>query len=297
MSYKIGLVLLGKKGLKVLEEVSKTHSDSIEIVVIGTDKKIKNDYSLEIISLCNSKGIKHKITNSANRLLEIHKPNWWFVIGWRWLLPVRKNIIILHDSILPKYRGFSPLVNMLINGEKDLGVSALKISEFYDEGEIITQSVTSIEYPIKISEAIEIISDLYIETVKDIIDSIHSGIEIKSYPQNHQKATYSLWRNEEDYFLNFNYDAGRIERTVNALGFPFHGAKCRIGDSIYTVKEVEAIEDVIIEDRVSSIGKVIRIVNGRPVIICGQGLLLIKEIQDKNEQSLIPFKNFRSKFF
>jgi methionyl-tRNA formyltransferase len=45
-------------------------------------------------------------------------------ISWRWMLKV-SNLIVIHDSLLPKYRGFSPLVNMLINGEDTLGVTVL----------------------------------------------------------------------------------------------------------------------------------------------------------------------------
>lgn len=296
MNYNIGLILLGIKGLKVLKECFNIDPKKIKIVIIGIDKNVHNDYSQEIANFCDINNIQYQITNYAKKPIENYQLNWWIVVGWRWLLPVKENIIILHDSILPKYRGFSPLVNMLINGEKNLGVTALKISENYDEGEIIKQNSVPIKYPIKIKKAIEIVSDLYTLTIKQIINSFGLNNEIKSYPQNHKKATYSLWRNEDDYFLNFHNDAERIERSVNALGFPFQSAKCRIEDNVYFVKEVEVLQDQVIEDRLCSIGKVIKIVNGQPVVVCGQGLLLIKEIHDENGQSLIPLKKFRIKF-
>ena len=49
---------------------------------------------------------------------------------------------------MPKYRGFAPLVNSLVNGEKIIGVTALFASEEYDNGDIIMQSSVDITYPI-----------------------------------------------------------------------------------------------------------------------------------------------------
>ena len=50
-------------------------------------------------------------------------------------------MIIFHDSLLPKYRGFAPLVNSLINQEKEIGVTAIKASQNYDEGDTVTDNI------------------------------------------------------------------------------------------------------------------------------------------------------------
>ena len=41
-----------------------------------------------------------------------------------------ENLIVFHDSLLPKYRGFAPLVSQLINGEEYLGVTAIFTNDF-----------------------------------------------------------------------------------------------------------------------------------------------------------------------
>ena len=91
-------------------------------------------------------------------------------IAWRWLIPIETHntLIILHDSLLPKYRGFAPLVNMLINHEPSIGVTALFANEEFDRGDIICQKSDSVVYPIRIDEAIEKVSKLYVEIVLDI---------------------------------------------------------------------------------------------------------------------------------
>jgi methionyl-tRNA formyltransferase len=53
----------------------------------------------------------------------------------------------MHDSLLPKYRGFAPLPNALINGEREVGVTALFASEEYDMGDIVCQRRLAVEYP------------------------------------------------------------------------------------------------------------------------------------------------------
>ena len=63
-----------------------------------------------------------------------------FAIGWKWIIDNTSQLIVLHDSLLPKYRGFSPLVNSLINGDTLTGVTALFASSEYDKGEIIEQA-------------------------------------------------------------------------------------------------------------------------------------------------------------
>ena len=77
-------------------------------------------------------------------------------VSWRWMIKHPKNkLIVFHDSILPKYRGFAPLVNMLINGEKEIGVSAIFGADEYDS-EIISEK-TTISYPIKIQKPFRLI--------------------------------------------------------------------------------------------------------------------------------------------
>ena len=48
--------------------------------------------------------------------------------GWRWLLPSTEKLIVLHDSLLPRYRGFNPLVSQLIDKEERLGVTAVLLA-------------------------------------------------------------------------------------------------------------------------------------------------------------------------
>lgn len=92
----------------------------------------------------------------------------------------------------------------------------------------------------------------------------------------------------------WTWSAEKIKRFVDAVGYPYDGAKARLNDEVIIFKEVGVLDDVEVEHRERHIGKVIFIEQGVPVIVCQQGLLALKEITDesgKTEQI-----NFRSRF-
>jgi methionyl-tRNA formyltransferase len=284
----ITLFLLGEKGLSALNSLV-VNKYNINFVIIGKDNNIKNDFSFEIENFC----IKNNI-NYCFRLNYIyHEWKYAFAIGWKWLIPEIKNLIIFHDSILPKYRGFNPLVTALINGDSKIGVTALFESESVDEGDIIDTSVIEIQYPIKIKDAIEKIMICYNQLVLSIANKIVNNIAIIAYKQNSSAATYSLWRDNDDYTINWNQSSDIISRHIDASGYPYLGAKTLLDGINITILSSEIISDIYIENR--SPGKILRLDNGIPIVVCGSGLLRLKDIQC-NEESIFPIKKLRSRF-
>ena len=216
-------------------------------------------------------------------------------ISWKWIITNVDNLIVLHDSLLPKYRGFAPLVSQLIEGEKDLGVSAIFANEFYDQGDIIIQKSVCISYPIKISKAIEVVSQCYLECIKYILNLIINDKAINSRPQEDFKATYSLWRDDHDYFINWMDTSHNIKRFIDAVGKPYQGAISYLNSREIIIEEADIFQDVSIHNR--DVGKVIFIIDSKPIVVCKEGLLIIeKAFYKDNKNSIIPFKNIRSRF-
>jgi methionyl-tRNA formyltransferase len=292
MEKQLTLFLMTRKGFKVLESLGRDFRGLIDFVVTQRDKSVQNDYYEEIRGLCEQLNIP---CYDRNQTYEI-KSKYALAISWRWLINLNgTTLIIFHDSLLPKYRGFNPLVSYLINGETKIGVTALFAAEAYDTGEVVAQTVTEISYPKKISEAIEIVSDDYAKLAEKIAGQINCGADIVGKPQCETEATYSLWRDEEDYRIDWSRSAGEIRRFVDAVSFPYKGASTIINDKLARVFDIEELEDVVIENRVP--GKVIFIRESLPVVVCGQGLAKIKTlIDDATGESLIPLKNLRLRF-
>lgn len=291
---KVSLFLMTFKGLKTLESIIDNDLDNmVKFVVIGKDKNTLNDYSDEIETICKTNNIEYYFRNET-----IPEPSDYIItISWRWLIKnTCSKIIVLHESLLPKYRGFAPLVNQLINGENKIGVTAIFGEKDYDTGEIIRQASINIAYPITIREAIEKVSELYDKLIVSILADIKKNNRItNSRSQDEKEATYSLWRDEEDYKIDWSEASEYIQRFINAVGFPYKGAYCNVNGEKVRINKVDIIPDCEIEIR--DPGKVLFNQQNKPVVVCGSGLLRIEEaIFDYNQQSIFPLRKFRNRF-
>ncbi len=292
---KIAFYIMNSKGFYVLKNfIDKFGSSSVVYVVSSEDKNIQKDFFDEIKELSQKEKIKFFSRFEDVALIEKNFSGYKFAIGWRWLIKDEKNLIVFHDSLLPKYRGFAPLVNCLINNEKWGGVTALFASSEYDKGDIIAQRIFEINCPININEAIQKTEPLYFELVDEIFTNIQNKNELKAIKQDESKASYSLWLDSEDYFIDWSWSADKVKRFVDATGYPYDNAKAYINGEIVKFIDVEIVTDVVVEHRERHIGKVIFIKNGEPVVVCSDGLIGLKEIRDENDNEI--FINFRSRF-
>ena len=293
MTKNIALYLITYKGLKVLENIVEHNlMEQLNYVCIGKDQNIENDYSREIEDLCIKFKISYFFNNAKNT---ISHNGYYIAISWRWIITGPNPIIVLHDSLLPKYRGFAPLVNSIKNGESEIGVTALLANENYDTGPIIMKEAIPITYPIKILRAIELISSLYSKIVIDLFLLLRNEIEIKAIPQEEKEATYSLWLDHDDYQINWNLDSNSILRFIYALGFPYLGARTKIGEKEIIIKEAEISSDITIVNRTP--GKVIFINEGKPTVVCGVGLLkIIQAVDSETKKTILPLNKFRTRF-
>lgn len=111
------------------------------------------------------------------------------------------GIINIHPSLLPKYRGPTPVQTAILNGDKKTGISIIKLDEEVDHGPILTQ----VEEPISKNDTSE---SLYDRLFKLGAGSIVSTIElylkgkIKPYEQNHKEATFTNRLTREDGFID-----------------------------------------------------------------------------------------------
>ncbi len=291
----ISLFLMGKKGLDVLLAlISSSSVNIIDKIILSKDRNVEKDYYNELKDLC----IKHKISYYDRNDPFLITSKFCIAISWRWLINLygRSQLIVLHDSILPRYRGYAPLVNMLINREPEVGVTAILANKEFDKGDIIMQRKISIKYPIKIGEAIDLITPLYIDIVSEILKKIHTKKcdELKLQFQNENDASYSLWRDEEDYRINWNDTAYNIMQFIYSLGFPYKGASTDCEGQILRIFDCEIYDDVTIENRTP--GKILFIINQCPVVVCSEGLLKITQIYDEFGHNYLPMKKFRLKF-
>lgn len=288
---KLTIFAMTEKGFTVIAAIHAAYPGIIGAVVAARDINIANDYYVQIADFCNKNNLTFYDRSDSYSI----GTEFAIAVSWRWIINSGSSrLIIFHDSLLPRYRGFNPLVTALINGDKTIGVTALYATAEYDRGHIISQSKSEISYPIKIKDAISIILENYKDLAIQVADSLFRDTDPVGTPQDEAAASYSLWRDEKDYFIDWIKPATFIERVVDALGFPYKGAASTIAGKIVRVVKAQALRDVNIANR--TVGKVIFVHDLKPVVVCGDGLLRIDELVDDAGNSLIPLRSFRTRF-
>lgn len=126
-----------------------------------------------------------------------------------------KLTINVHPSLLPKYRGPSPIQSALLNGDKITGVTIMKVACEVDAGDIILQKEFAIndEYYGDLEEKLALLGG---EMVKESVCAIENGT-VKFTPQDSSFATFTTKFTKEDGRLDFTKSAPEIVNRVRAL--------------------------------------------------------------------------------
>lgn len=288
----ICLYCLGKKAFVALKALDASLINTITQIVIAKDPNIVNDYAADIKMWAENNNVPFVFKSDLplnNTSYSVH-----ITLGWRWLLNTEKGekVIVFHDSLLPKYRGYNPLVTALINGDTEIGATCFLADEGIDTGSIILQKKANITFPIKIAAAINTIADLYADMLCQVLKKISGTESIAGVPQHNADATYSLWRDEHDYLINWQHAATVIKRFIDATGYPYNGAFFYYSQLKIRITDAVVIDDVIISNR--DAGKVFKLIDGNPVVVCGNGLLLIKEMKTEHGE-VFKIKSIRTR--
>ncbi len=292
MVKKLTVFAMTEKGYAVVRLLLTRYPGLVTAVVAARDPGMAKDCFDEIAEICRTNNIHFFDRNDGFSI----RTDYALAVAWRWLIEAGSaRLIVFHDSLLPRYRGFNPLVTALINGDKEIGVTALYATAEYDRGDIIAQSSSSISYPVRIQEAIKIVVGHYETLAANIADTLTRGEEPKAQPQDEAQASYSLWRDDEDYFVDWSHSAIDLKRFVDAVGYPYKGAAATLEGRVVRIREAEALDDVRIANRTA--GKVIFLKDAKPLVVCGQGLLRVTELfDDETGASLLPLSRFRLRF-
>lgn len=128
----------------------------------------------------------------------------------------------LHPSLLPLYRGPSPIQSSILNGELKTGVTLIKMDEKIDHGPIIAQEKINLSSQDNYLSLLYKLSELGANLLaKNLI--LYLENKIKPKPQNHKRATYSSLIKKEDGRINWQKEAVIIERQIRAF-YPWPGS-------------------------------------------------------------------------
>ena len=131
------------------------------------------------------------------------------------------GIINLHAGKLPKYRGGSPLSWQIINNEKKIGLSIIKVDEKIDHGPIICKTSFTNLNTDDIYKVQKKANKLFLNLTLNAIKIIEKNNKIKKQDFSN---SYFKQRKDKDGKINFNTSALNVYNFVRALSFPYKGA-------------------------------------------------------------------------
>jgi len=126
------------------------------------------------------------------------------------------GVINIHASLLPLYRGASPIHNAILNGDKKTGITLMKTDIGLDTGDILMQRELDILDGETCGELFVRLSILGAQMIVDILPSIEKG-EINPIKQDEDKATLTKIFKKEDALVSFNETAEKIVNKVRAF--------------------------------------------------------------------------------
>lgn len=149
--------------------------------------------------------------------------------NWRTRLPPelfgipRHGTLNLHDSLLPKFTGFSPVIWSLISGASHTGLTAHFMDDELDTGDILLQRAVEITPDSTGTSLVLDTLDLVPDILDDALDRIESGTATP-VPQDLTQRTFFHKRSDRDALVDWSWPAADIERFIRALSDPYPNA-------------------------------------------------------------------------
>lgn len=189
--------------------------------------------------------------------------------------------INLHASILPQYRGASPIQQTLLNGDSKTGVTAMLMDEGLDTGDIIKIKEIDVGKTEMAESLFDRLTDVACELTLDVLENFNSYTPAK---QDDSLSSHCKKISKQDGEVEFN-DATAIFNKYRAFT-PWPGIYLKSG---LKLKKIELVEDISQNES----GKILDIEKESIVIGCKRGRIKVLSVQpeSKNEMNIISYIN------
>jgi methionyl-tRNA formyltransferase len=209
------------------------------------------------------------------------KPDLIAVVAYGQILPQtildlpKFGCVNLHTSLLPKYRGASPIQSAILNGETETGVTIIKMNAGLDTGDILTQTLELILPEDNSATLHDRLAQLGAELLAQTIPDFVAG-KISPRPQPAEGASYAAKIKKEEGRIDWNQPAQKILDRLRAFT-PWPGAFTFLkADPKLQLLKIWKAE---IMERSGAAGEILQADKNGVVVACGQNALRILELQ------------------
>jgi len=202
------------------------------------------------------------------------------VIPKKFLTKTKFGFINIHGSLLPKWRGAAPIQRAIMNGDKKIGISIMKIEEKLDSGPVLMSKELELDENKTYGEIEEQLSIEGANLLNESLKIIKSG-NSKFINQNHSEATYAKKIKKNETKINWGLNANKVLRHIHSLS-PNPGAWFYYRNERFKVLRVKIS---------SKSGKAGLVIDEKLTIGCESDSIQILELQrqGKNKQNAKDF--------
>ncbi len=198
----------------------------------------------------------------------------------------RYGLINLHPSLLPKYRGPSPVQTAILNGDISTGLSIMKLDNKIDHGPILYQIIESVKTTDNNITLTDRLFRLGAEQLPTILQKYLKS-DIKLTIQDDKAATYTKMLSKEDGLIDWTKEAKYIRQQILAYQ-PWPGAYSYCQNKLYKFLEVDISKEKLLPGQIN-----INKTNQQLLVGTGDWALEIKTLQMAGK-SIQSAKNFIS---
>ena len=289
---KIKIIFIGTSEFAVpsFRALLRDKDFDIRAVISQPDKKVGRKQELTPPPI-KTEANKHKI--SVQQPLKIHEArskiqevDLIVVISYGQIIP--KNILDIpkfgavnvHGSLLPKYRGAACIQAPILAGDKETGLTIIKMDENIDTVPILHQVKLSLGGDETSTSLHDKLAKLSAEVLSEVLKNYVAGI-VKPIPQDESKSSYVSQLKKEDGRIDWQKSATEIERMVRAFN-PWPGTFSELGIMNYesgkSIIKILEVKNEILEINKHKVGELF-LDNGKLAVQCGQDALVIKKLQ------------------
>jgi methionyl-tRNA formyltransferase len=221
-------------GHRTLEALlSSEHEVVLAVTHPASDHAYESIWSDSVADLAAANGVPVVVRNrpdeEVERALEEARPDIIVANNWRTWIPPHifnappRGTLNVHDSLLPAYAGFAPVIWALINGESEVGVTAHMMNDDLDAGDIVLQRSVPVGPADTATDLFHRTVDLIGPIVVDALARIARG-DTDFEKQDPAKASFFHKRSIEDSRIDWTWSAEELERFVRAQSDPYPNA-------------------------------------------------------------------------
>jgi methionyl-tRNA formyltransferase len=193
------------------------------------------------------------------------------------------SLINIHSSLLPKYRGASPINSAIKNGDKQTGITIMKIVKELDAGDILLQKIEPIHDDDNYQTLSKRLAELGAELILETLEQYEKNENCNSIVQDEKQITYTSKIKKQDCLINWETSCEEIYNFVRSI-CPNPCAYTLYKKKVLKIYKIEKI-DFLAEQ--AQAGEIVEKIKNKGFIVKAKdGCLLVTEVKPENKKQM-----------